>query len=128
MRWLNFRVIILAAILAVASVPLVSGATPLTASVRIVNNSSRTIRNVYFSHVSADDWGNNQLGESSIGAGQSYTISNVSWDESQVKLIAEDQDGCFLSGVVAVEANSTWTITNETAADCGGNGSQEASH
>jgi hypothetical protein len=120
MRWLNFRSgITCLALLAVTSLPLVSNARSLTASIRIVNNSSRTIRNVYLSHVNADDWGNNQLGGSSIGAGESFTISNVTWDQQQVKVIAEDQDGCFLSGVVAVADNSSWTITNETSADCG---------
>jgi hypothetical protein len=120
MRWLNFRSVIILAILAIAIVPVVSSAKPLTASIQIVNNSSRTIRNVYLSHVSADDWGSNQLGDATIGAGASFTLSNVSWDEQQVKVIAEDQDGCFLSEVVAVASMSTWTITNNTAADCGG--------
>lgn len=121
MRRLNFRgAIILVSVLALVVMPFISQARPLTASISIVNNSSRTIRNVYFSHVDADDWGANQLGDSSIASGQSYTISNVTWDQSQVKVIAEDQDGCFLSGVVQVSATSSWTITNETAADCGG--------
>jgi hypothetical protein len=95
------------------------GARP-TSSINVVNNSSRTIRNVYLSHVNADDWGGNQLGEAQIAPGQSFTISNVSWDEQQVKVIGEDQDGCFLSGVVTAGSDSTWTITNDTTADCGG--------
>jgi hypothetical protein len=120
MRWLNFRSLIILVALAIAIVPVISSAKPLTASIQIVNSSSRTIRNVYLSHANADDWGSNQLGDSTIGAGASFTISNVSWDEQQVKVIAEDQDGCFLSEVVAVASTSTWTITNNTAADCGG--------
>ena len=121
MKRLNFRgAIICVVLLALAGMPLVLQAGPLTASIRIVNNSSRTFRNVYLSHVDADDWGTNQLGEATIAAGESFTISNVSWDQQQVKVIAEDQDGCFLSGVVTVGDNSTWTITNETSADCGG--------
>lgn len=120
MRRLNFRgAVILVSILAIAVMPLISQAKPLTASIGIVNNSSRTIRNIYFSHVDTDDWGTNQLGDSSIAPGQSFTISNVTWDQSQVKVIAEDQDGCFLSGVVQVSETSSWTITNDTAADCG---------
>jgi len=121
MRWLSIRrAIIFVALLALAVMPLALQARPLTASIRIVNNSSRTIRNVYLSHSDADDWGSNQLGSSSIGSGESYTISNLSWDQPTVKVIAEDQDGCFLSQVVEVSANASWTITNDTAADCGG--------
>ena len=44
-------------------------------SVNIVNNSSREIRNVYLSHVDADDWGGNQLGDATIAAGQSFNLS-----------------------------------------------------
>ncbi|SRR6266404_798609 len=105
---------------ALAAVPLLSRAQPAT-SVNIVNNSSREIRNVYLSHVGADDWSANQLGDSVIAAGQSFTISNVACDRQQVKVIGEDQDGCFSSLVVNCGDNATWTITNDTARDCGGN-------
>jgi hypothetical protein len=119
MKRLNFRGVITSiAVLALAVIPLISQARPLTASIRIVNNSNRTIRNVYLSHVDADDWSANQLG-TSIGPGESNTISNLTWDQSQVKVVGEDQDGCFLTSVVPVADNSTWTITNDTAADCG---------
>jgi len=83
-----------------------------------VNNSSRTIRYVYVSHVDVDDWSGNQLSGNSIASGQSATV-NFSCDQQQIKIIGEDQDGCFLSAVVACGSNSTWTITNDTAADCG---------
>jgi hypothetical protein len=123
MRWPNFRgVIVFLALITLACVPFVSNARSLTTSIVIANNSSRTIRNLYLSHVNADDWGDNQLGNGTISSGGSFTISNLSWDQPQVKVIAEDQDGCFLSGVVDATANSTWTITNNTAADCGGAG------
>ena len=124
---LNFRsVIIFAGLLALIAVPITHGRS-LTASIRIVNNSSRTIRNVYLSHIDRDDWGSNQLGDGTIGSGQTFTISNLSWDQQQVKVIAEDQDGCFSSSVVAVEANASWTITNNTTADCGGAGGGSSS-
>src|SRR5258707_12733137 len=50
-----------------------TSANPST-SVNIVNNSSRAIRNVYLSHVNADDWSSNQLGDSAIFAGQSFAL------------------------------------------------------
>ena len=99
-----------------------SSAKTAATSVNIVNNSNREIRNVYLSHVNVDDWGNNQLPEgASIAPGQSYSLSNVACDQSQVKVIAEDQDGCFSSTVVNCGDSATWTITNSTARDCGGN-------
>jgi len=73
---------------------------------------------VYLAHVDSDDWGADQL-DNTIPAGGSSTIA-LSWDQSQVKVIAEDQDGCFLTTVVVSGDSSTWTITNDTAKDCGG--------
>jgi hypothetical protein len=88
--------------------------------VAIVNNSSREIRNVYLSHVDADDWSGDQLSkDATIPPGQSYNLSNLACDQQQVKVIGEDQDGCFLSTVVTCGTSSTWTVTNDTARDCG---------
>jgi len=100
-----------------AILPLLSKAQPAT-SVTIVNNSNRSIRYVYLAHVGADDWSADQLGGASIGPGQSFSLSNVSCDQAQVKLIGEDQDGCFVSGVASCGSSSTWTITTSTPADC----------
>lgn len=115
-------IIVCVALLAFASVPLLSRArtsTVMATSVNITNNSNRVIRSVYLSHANADDWSGNQLANgATIGPGQSSTLSNIACDQQQVKIIAEDQDGCFLSTVVACGESSTWTITNNTAADC----------
>ena len=97
-----------------------SSARTATTSVNIVNNSNKEIRNVYLSHVNLDDWGANQLGDAIILPGQSFNLTNVGCDQQQVKVIAEDQDGCFLSTVVSCGNSSTWTIANDTARDCGG--------
>jgi hypothetical protein len=120
MRHPRGLIIICVALLAFASLPaLLSGRTQ-TASIKIVNNSNRVIRNVYLSHVDVEDWGGDQLSEGqTIGPGQSFNLSNVACDQSQIKVIGEDQDGCFLSGVVNCGADATWTITNDTPADCG---------
>lgn len=111
-------IIICVALFAFASLPLLSTARTPSTSVNIVNNSNREIRNVYLAHVDSDDWSVNQLGNTTIAQGQSFTINNLACDQ-QVKVIGEDQDGCFLSTVVACGDNATWTITNDTARDCG---------
>jgi len=54
-----------------------------------------------------------------ILAGQSFTLSNVARDQQQVKVIGEDRDGCFLSTVVNCGDSATWTVTNNSARDCG---------
>ncbi len=113
-----FRLGIVCAVFgAMTALPLLSRARSSN-SVTIVNSSSHTIRYVYVSHVDVDDWSGNQLDGNGIASGQSATV-NFSCDQQQIKVIGEDQDGCFLSTVVACGGNATWTITNDTAADCG---------
>lgn len=92
----------------------------MATSVNIVNNSSKEIRSVYLSHVNVDDWSGNQLSSGAIIApGQSYSLSNIACDQQQVKVIGEDQDGCFVSTIVNCGDNATWTVTNAAARDCG---------
>jgi hypothetical protein len=112
------RLVIFGACCCALFIPLLSKAHTQTATINIVNNSSREIRHVYLSHVNADDWSADQI-SSAIQPGQSQTLNNVSCDEQEVKVIGEDQDGCFLTGVVAC-GTATWTISNDTAVDCGG--------
>jgi len=98
---------------------LLSRARTTATSVNIVNNSTREISNVYLSHVDVDDWGADLLGDATIAAGQSSTINNLACDQGQVKVIAEDQDGCFISTVISCGESGSWTITNDSARDCG---------
>ena len=115
-----YRLAILSlSLFALAALAVLSSARTTTTSVSIVNDSSKEIRNVYLSHVNADDWGDNQLSNGSIAPGQSYNLSNIACDQQQVKVIGEDQDGCFASTVVTCGEAATWTITNSTARDCG---------
>jgi len=114
------RFIIFCTAIGVAAIlPLLSRAQPST-SVNIVNNSGREIRHIYLSHVNTDDWSRNQLTDDAfISPGQSFTLGDLACDAQQVKVIAEDQDGCFLSTVVNCGDNATWTVTDSTARDCG---------
>jgi hypothetical protein len=100
--------------------PLLSSAHVPTTSITIANNSGREIRHVYLSPPDQNDWGSDQLGTSVISAnGGSVTISNVSCGGASIKVIAEDQEGCFSYQVVSCSEGATWTITNDTARDCG---------
>jgi len=112
-------IIICVALLTLAALPLLSSARSATAiSITITNNSSREIRHVYLSPVNQDVWGSDQI-NSVIAPGGSATLSNVACDQAEIKVIAEDQDGCFLYQVVSCAGNAAWTITNEASRDCG---------
>lgn len=103
-------------ILACGSV--LSSAHAPAASITIVNNSSREIRAVYFSP-DQTNWGPDQLGSSVIAAGGGSVTLTANCSGSSVKVIAEDNEGCFFYTVASCSSNSTWTITNATAPDCG---------
>jgi hypothetical protein len=100
--------------------PWLSRAHPPQTSITIVNNSSREIRHVYLSATDQNNWGDDQLVNSVIApGGGSFTLSNVSCDAASIKVITEDQQGCFLYKVASCSQATTWTITNDASPDCG---------
>ena len=100
--------------------PLLSKAYAPSTAITIVNNSSREIRHVYLSPPDQNNWGSDQLMNSVISPdGGSFTIGNVSCGGSSIKVITEDQDGCFIYQVVTCAENVTWTIASNAARDCG---------
>jgi len=113
-----FRVLLLVAGLCTlaALTPRSSATASLTIS--IVNNGGVEIRHLYLSPADNDNWGPDQLNQTAISPGASRNLE-VSWDQSTVKLVAEDQDGCFLNTTVAATGSPVWTITSDTARDCG---------
>ena len=113
----NLLLVVLVALICTAgSLTSLASAPPLT--ITVTNNSSREIRHFYLSPASNDNWGPDQLNNSSIGPGASRQL-NVSWEQSTVKLVAEDQDGCFSSMTVEASGEPSWTIDNNTSRNCG---------
>ena len=99
---------------------LLSKAHAPTTSITITNNSNREIRHVYLSAPDQDNWGSDQLVGSVISPnGGSFTISDANCGGASIKVIAEDQEGCFMYQVVACGGSVSWTITNDTTRDCG---------
>lgn len=101
----------------VSTTPFSRAAAP-TLTITVVNNSNQEIRRLYLAPANTDNWGPDQLGQSPISPGATRAL-NVSWDQSTVKLVAEDQDGCFVSATIEATSGATWTITSSTARDCG---------
>jgi hypothetical protein len=115
-RFAIFAVLLSAAVAA----PLLSSAHPQqVVNITVTNNSSREIHHLYLSPVDQENWGPDQLNNTVVRNGESFTISSAACTGSSVKVIGEDQDGCFLSAVVQCSGDATWTITNGDAANCG---------
>lgn len=117
---LFWSVVILIALSSVAAVVAKRASRSPSTSITINNNSSALeIRFVYLSHPNQDDWTGDQLNSTPIASGGSATLNNVSCDQAEIRVIGEDQNGCFLYQVVACGGNATWTITNSATPDCG---------
>ena len=99
--------------------PLLSRAHAPSTAITIVNNSSREIRHVYLSAPDRDNWGSDQLGNSVIAANGGSATINTSCGGASIKVVAEDQEGCFIYKVVTCSESVTWTLTDDNARDCG---------
>jgi hypothetical protein len=120
LRGLFWFVVIVVGLSSVAAVVAKRADRTPSTNITITNNSSTLeIRHVYLSHTDKDDWSGDQLGETPIAQGRSTTLNNVSCDQGEIKVIAEDQNGCFLYQIVACGGDVTWTITNGATPDCG---------
>jgi hypothetical protein len=113
-------VVFVTGVVCLLGVGLVTAArTSNTISVTITNHSSREVRHVYIAPGDPNNWGPDQL-HGSIPAGGSATLGNVGCDATSVRVIAEDNNGCFVYYNAACDANQTWEITDATTPDCGG--------
>ena len=99
--------------------PALSNARVASTSITITNNSGREIRHVYLSAPDQNNWGSDQLSGSVISAGGGSVTVSANCDGATIKVIAEDAEGCFSYQVVSCSEGASWTITNETARDCG---------
>ena len=114
-----FRFLMMVAVLCIfgASTPLSNASAP-SLTITVVNNSEWEIHHLFLSPTNNDSWGADQLNDSAISPGATRTL-NVSWNQSTVKLIGEDQDGCFLTTTADATGNIVWTIASNASRNCG---------
>lgn len=115
----NFSAFLVIAFCALVAAPLLSSARNSVSSINVTNNSGRDILHVYLSAPGSDDWGGDQLNDTTLSSGQSVTLHNVTCSGSEVRVIAEDSDGCFVSNTVSCAGNADWTINSSASRDCG---------
>lgn len=101
------------------SVTGLSRARTTTIGITVVNNTSGDIRHLFLSPPDSSNWSPDQLNDSAIAPSHSFTASGVSCDQANIRVIAEDQNGCFIYQVVSCSSDTSWTITNDAARDCG---------
>lgn len=112
---------VLVCISAISSGASVSRSTQPMMTIAVTNDSSRDVYHLYLSPVDRDAWGPDLLAEGTVvKPGQTFTLTDVSCAGNEIKVVAEDKQGCFVYGIVGcAEASSSWTITDATPPDCG---------
>lgn len=116
----RLAIVLLGVCAMLASVALfVSGRPNSAIGITVTNNSPREIRHLYLAPGNPDNWGPDQMGGSTIPSGNSFTLSNVSCDGSNMNVIAEDENGCFYYNSVSCGNDAVWTISSDATPDCG---------
>jgi hypothetical protein len=115
--WFNVLLIVITVVVLCGLLAPLAGANTPPVTINVVNNSQKEIRHLFLASAAGENWGDDQLSQP-ISAGTSRNI-NADWNESTVKLVAEDEDGCFLKTTIDTSGTPTWTITSSTARDCG---------
>lgn len=111
--------VVLIALAAYAASGAASRSTTINISVK--NSSHRAVAHLYVA-VAGDpnNWGPDQLNGVTVPSGASFDLSNIDCGGSGVRVIAEDENGCFVYDNASCEASQTWEITDAATPDCGG--------
>lgn len=96
--------------------------TALAADFVVSNESRWDIHRLYVSSSDAREWGDDQLEDDILASGQTLTLSGVSCDSYDVKMIDEDGDVCEIRDVNMC-GGEEWTITDDTLLECISSGS-----
>jgi len=116
---------VMCALVGIPALPSAAGNRVLNAqpliTIAVTNNSTRDITHLYLSPPDQNAWGPDLLAEGTVlGTGQTLNIPETSCGANEIKVIAEDRQGCFVYGLVGCsQASAIWTITDATPPDCG---------
>jgi len=89
-------------------------------SIKFTNKSDYSIHHIYLSESKENEWGPDQLGDGDadvIDPGESFTLTDISPNKYDVKIVDEDQDECVVGGV-KVAANENVILTNKDLVGC----------
>jgi len=90
------------------------------ASVQVINQSKWEIHHLYLSPTSENEWGPDQLEDEILAKGDRITLTNISCDEYDIKVVDEDGDECVIEAVSLCRDHSFWKITDKALLECEG--------
>lgn len=92
------------------------------ATVKIINQSQWEIHHVFLSSSDDDTWGPDQLEDEILAKGESLTLTGISCDLYDIKVVDEDGDECIIEEVDLCGDESYWKITDKALLECEGYG------
>ncbi|HEV7920398.1 MAG TPA: hypothetical protein VGR02_06360 [Thermoanaerobaculia bacterium] len=87
-------------------------------TIKVTNQSKWEIHHLFVSSTGQDHWGPDQLGEETIGTGESFTLTNIDCDDYDIKVIDEDGDECVIEDVNLCGDTAVWKITDKSLLKC----------
>lgn len=90
------------------------------ASVKVINQSKWEIHHLYLSSSEEEEWGPDQLEDSILAKGDSFTLTHIPCDTYDIKVVDEDGDECVIEQVDLCNDHSYWKITDKDLLECEG--------
>jgi hypothetical protein len=116
-RWLLSTLVIIAALIGTTALTIARAKSAV--SITVTNSAQRAIVHLYLApSTEPNNWSADQLNGSTIPSGGSHELSNVSCNGT-IRVIAEDDRGCFVYNTVSCDANQNVEISDNTPRDCG---------
>jgi hypothetical protein len=109
-------------LLILASIVLSNTAMAASASIEINNRSDWEIHYLYLSPSSSSEWGPDQLGNDVIDTNSSYTLTGISCNTYDVRLVDEDDDECVLSEIRMCKGSQRLDISSDMLLNCQNSG------
>jgi len=88
-------------------------------SLKLQNDSKWDIYSLYVSSSETQQWGPDQLGDDTLAAGSSFTLTDLIPGEYDIKFVDEDGDECTLRNI-KIFKNESWLLTTPWLARCEG--------
>lgn len=83
----------------------------------ITNDSAYNIRELYVSSSELTGWGPDLLGSRVLRSGETFTVTDITPGEYDIKFVDKDRDVCILRKVAVFE-NLSWRLTNAWLLSC----------
>ncbi len=88
------------------------------ATIKVINQSKWEIHHLYLSSTSDKQWGPDQLGDETIGNGESFTLTHIDCDDYDIRIVDEDGDECVVEEVNLCGDDTVWKITDKILLKC----------